>query len=127
MKERIHTERAPGAIGPYSQAIRVGNLVYTSGQLGIDLDTGKLAEGVKRQTERALNNLREVLQAAGASLDSVVKTTVFLADMKDFAVVNAVYASYFNEEAGYPGRSCVQAAGLPLGGLVEIECVALCE
>ncbi len=127
MKKRIHTEKAPGAIGPYSQAIRVGDLVYTSGQLGIDPATGKMATGVERQAECALNNLREVLRAAGASLDSVVKTTVFVADMKDFAAVNAVYASYFAEEAGYPGRSCVQVAGLPLGGLVEIECVALCR
>lgn len=118
----IHTEKAPKAIGPYSQAIVSGGLVFTSGQLGLDPATGALADGVKAQAVASLRNLKAVLEAAGSSMDRVLKTTVFLADMKDFAVVNEVYASFFS--ADFPARSAVQVAALPKGGLVEIEAVA---
>ncbi len=122
-KITIHTEGAPAAIGPYAQAIRAGNVIYTSGQLGIDPATGKLADGVEAQTHAAMRNLEKVLEAGGAGLRNVVKTTVFVRDLADFAVVNAIYGSYFSGE--FPARSCVQAAALPKGGLVEIECVAV--
>lgn len=126
-KNTIHTELAPKAIGPYAQANKAGNMLFTSGQLGIDVATGALAEGVEAQTRCALKNLGAILNEAGSDYSKVVKTTVFLKDLGDFAAVNAIYAEYFPCEAGYPSRSCVQVAALPLGGLVEIECVALCE
>ncbi len=121
-KKAISTEKAPAAIGPYSQAIRCGDLVFLSGQLGLDPRTGALAEGVRAQTERACANLKAVLEASGCSPENVVKTTIFLADMKDFAVVNEVYGSLFPDSP--PARSTVQVAALPKGGLVEIEAVA---
>lgn len=123
MKTVIATDRAPGAIGPYSQATSAGAFIYTSGQLGIDPATGALAEGVAAQTRQAMKNLGEVLKAAGADLDHVVKTTVFVKDLADFKTVNEIYGSYFS--SGYPARSCVQVAALPMGGLVEIEAVAV--
>ena len=123
MKEIIFTETAPKAIGPYSQATATETLVYTSGQLGIDVATGKLAEGVENQAHCAMKNLGELLKAKGLGYASIVKTTIFLKDLADFATVNAVYASYFAGE--YPARSTIQVAALPLGGLVEIECVAV--
>lgn len=123
MKEIIFTETAPKAIGPYSQATATETLVYTSGQLGIDVATGKLAEGVENQAHCAMKNLGELLKAKGLGYASIVKTTIFLKDLADFATVNAVYASYFIGE--YPSRSTIQVAALPLGGLVEIECVAV--
>lgn len=123
MKEIIFTETAPKAIGPYSQATATETLVYTSGQLGIDVATGKLAEGVENQAHCAMKNLGELLKAKGLGYASIVKTTIFLKDLADFATVNAVYASYFTGE--YPARSTIQVAALPLGGLVEIECVAV--
>ena len=122
MKQIIHTEAAPKAIGPYSQAVATGALVYTSGALGIDTESGKLAEGVEQQAHCAMKNLGEILKASGLAYEHIVKTTIFLKDMADFATVNAVYASYFVGD--FPARSCVQVAALPLGGLVEIECVA---
>ncbi len=123
-KERIHTEHAPAAIGPYSQAIRLGNIVYTAGQVGLDPATGKLVEGgIAEQTHRALDNLAAVLQAAGTNFAGVLKTTVFLADMGDFAAMNDVYGSYFTN-TDPPARSTVQVAGLPRNALVEIECIA---
>ena len=122
MKEIMFTELAPKAIGPYSQAVATEALVYTSGQLGIDMSTGKLADGVENQARCAMNNLSSILAAKGLTVSSILKTTIFLADMADFATVNAVYASYFPGD--YPARSCVQVAALPLGGRVEIECVA---
>lgn len=125
MKTVIHTDKAPKAIGPYVQAWKIGNAVYTSGQLGIDMATGALAEGVENQARCAMKNLSEVLAAAGAQCKDVVKTTVFVKDLKDFQTVNAVYATFF--EGVYPARSCVQVAALPLNGLVEIECVAYVE
>jgi 2-iminobutanoate/2-iminopropanoate deaminase len=123
MKEIIFTEKAPQAIGPYSQAIATEAVVYTSGQLGIDVEQGKLSEGVENQTRCSMKNLGEILKSKGLTYENIVKTTIFLVDMEDFSVVNAVYASYFS--GNYPARSCVQVAGLPLGGRVEIECVAV--
>ena len=119
----IKTEKAPGAIGPYSQAIQVGNLVYTSGQLPIDPATGLFPEGgIKEQTRQSLENIKAILQEAGLSMLSVVKTTVFLADMGDFAEMNSVYAEFFAEP--YPARSAVAVKTLPKNALVEIEVVA---
>ncbi len=124
MKAVISTENAPGAIGPYSQAIRVGEQVFLSGQIPIDPITGEfVSEDVSEQTHQVMRNLRAVLKAAGSDLDNVVKTTVFLADMGDFAAMNEVYAEYFLENK--PARSTVQAAGLPKGAKVEIDCIAL--
>lgn len=119
----INTTKAPGAIGPYSQAIQVGNLVYTSGQLPIDPATGTFPEGgIKEQTRQSLLNVQAILAEAGLTMAQVVKTTVFLADMGDFADMNAVYAEFFT--APYPARSAVAVKTLPKGALVEIEVVA---
>ena len=124
VRERIQTDKAPEAIGPYSQAIRAGGFVFVSGQIALDPATGEFFAGsVAEQTERVLKNLAAVLTAAGTSLDNVVKTTVFLADMKDFAEMNEVYATFFS--AAPPARATVAAAGLPRNALVEIEAVAL--
>ena len=122
-REIIATDRAPAAVGPYSQAVRVGDFVFTAGQIGIDPATGKLREGLEAQTRQILDNLQAVLEAAGSGLEHVVKTTIFLTDIADFAAVNAVYATAFPERP--PARSTVQVAALPLGALVEIEAVAL--
>ncbi|MBR4750867.1 MAG: RidA family protein [Thermoguttaceae bacterium] len=121
----VETKNAPGAIGPYSQAVVVGGLVYTSGQIPIDPVSGKIeAEGIEEQTRRIIKNLAAVLEAAGSGLDKVVKTTCFLANMDDFAAFNEVYAEYF---IGKPARSCVEVARLPKGALAEIEVVAVVE
>jgi 2-iminobutanoate/2-iminopropanoate deaminase len=122
MKKVIHSDNAPKAIGPYSHAISAGGLVFTSGQIGLDPPTGKLAQGIEEQTKRALDNLEAVLESAGVSFKNVVKTTVFVQDLKDFAVVNKIYGERLKEN--YPARSCVQVAALPAGGLVEIEAIA---
>ena len=122
-KQIISTAKAPGAIGPYSQATRVGGALFTSGQLGIDPATGKLAEGVRAQAEQSMRTLGAILSEAGMSYSDIVKTTIFVQDLADFKTVNEVYASFF--EGDYPARSCVQVAALPMGGLVEIECVAM--
>ena len=123
MKEVINTTKAPAAIGPYSQAIKVGNLVYTSGQIPIDPATGTFVEGgIKEQTRQSLNNIKAILEETGLTMGNVVKTTVFMADMNDFADMNAVYAEYFAEP--YPARSAVAVKTLPKGALVEIEVVA---
>ena len=123
MKKVISTSKAPAAIGPYSQAIQVGNLVYTSGQIPIDPATGVFAEGgIKEQTRQALLNVKAILEENGLSMNDVVKTTVFMADMNDFADMNAVYAEFFTEP--YPARSAVAVKTLPKGALVEIEVVA---
>lgn len=120
----VKTEHAPGAIGPYSQAIVAGDLVFCSGQIPLDPQTGQLISGsVEDETRRVLDNLRAVLEAAGTSLDRIVKTTIFLADMNDFASVNTVYGSYFPGDP--PARSTVQVARLPRDVRVEIEAVAL--
>ena len=124
MREIIKTERAPAAIGPYSQAVRAGGFVFASGQIALDPSTGEfVAGGVAEQTEQVLRNLSALLEAAGTSLDRVVKTTVFLADMGDFAAMNEVYGHYFESDA--PARATVAAAGLPRAARVEIEAIAL--
>ena len=124
MRERIQTDKAPAAIGSYSQAIRAGGFVFVSGQIPIDPATGEFVKGgVGEQTERVLQNLKAVLEAAGSSLDQIVKTTVFLADMKEFAQMNEVYAKYFT--GAPPARATVAAAGLPRDARVEIEAIAL--
>lgn len=123
MKTIINTANAPAAIGPYAQGWYTETMVFTSGQLGIDVETGKLAEDVKGQAHAAMKNVGAVLAEAGAEYSDILKTTVFVQNLDDFAVVNEVYGSYFTDT--YPARSCVQVAKLPLGGLVEIECVAL--
>ena len=123
MKKIISTSKAPAAIGPYSQAIKVGNLVYTSGQIPIDPATGVFVEGgIKEQTRQSLLNVKAILEEAGLTMNDVVKTTVFMADMNDFADMNAVYAEFFFEP--YPARSAVAVKTLPKGALVEIEVVA---
>jgi len=122
-KQRIHTNNAPAAVGPYSQAIRIGDHIFTAGQVALDPTTGELiGNDVATQTEQVMSNLRAVLAAAGSSLEHVVKTTVFLRSMGDFAAMNAVYAHHFPEP--FPARSTVEVGALPKGGLVEIECVA---
>lgn len=118
----IHTDKAPAAIGPYSQAIEANGFVYTSGQLGIIPDTGALAHNLAAQTVQALENLRSILQAAGLGLENVVKTTCYLKDMNDFALFNDIYSQYF--VTSKPARSCFEVARLPKDGLVEIEAVA---
>lgn len=124
MRETIHTDKAPKAVGPYSQAIRGAGLVFTSGQIPLDPSTGKLVEGgVQEQARQSLENIRAILEAAGTDLSRAVKATVFLADIQDFAAVNEIYAQYFPSDP--PARSAFQVAALPLGALVEIEMVAL--
>ncbi len=122
MRQTINTTAAPAAIGPYSQAVRAGDFIFTSGQIGLDPVTGKLVEGIEAQTRQALANLAVILEAAGATFENVVKTTIFLTDMGDFQTVNMVYASEF--AADPPARSTVQVAALPRRALVEIEMVA---
>ncbi|MBQ3108945.1 MAG: RidA family protein [Clostridia bacterium] len=123
MKEIIKASNAPAAIGPYSHAVAMDGIVFTSGQLGMDPATGKLVEGgVAAQAEQALKNLENVLKAAGADMDTVVKTTGFVQDLGDFATVNGIYNEHF--KADFPARSCVQVAKLPAGALVEIEAIA---
>jgi 2-iminobutanoate/2-iminopropanoate deaminase len=121
-RQAVSSSSAPAAIGPYSQAIVAGGTVYCSGQIGLDPATGELSEGLEAQAERALRNLNAVLDAAGVTLADVVKTTIFLTDMDDFAAVNALYASAMPDPP--PARSTVAVAGLPKGALVEIEAIA---
>jgi|TARA_B100001105_G_scaffold215392_1_gene180828 2-iminobutanoate/2-iminopropanoate deaminase len=124
MRKPITTDKAPQAIGPYSQAIAAGQLLFLSGQTPLDPATGKLVDGgIAEQTHRVMSNLRAVLTAAGASFDNVVRTTIFLADMNDFTAVNEVYGSYFENPA--PARACVQVAELPMKARVEIDAIAL--
>ncbi len=123
-KLAVATEGAPKAIGPYSQAIKIGHLVFSAGQIPLD-PSGKLVDGdISAQTRQVLNNLQAILEAAGATLATVVKTTVFLADMADFQAMNAIYAEFFPPDQSPPARSTVQVAALPLGVRVEIEAVA---
>ena len=125
-KEIVTAEKAPRAIGPYSAAVKAGDLIFTAGQLGIDPESGEFVPGgIEAETRQALLNLQAVLVAAGSSLKSVVKTTVFLRDMNDFGVMNEIYGEFFTED--YPARSAIQAARLPKDGAVEIEAVALLE
>ena len=123
MKEILATDHAPAAIGPYSQAVKVGNLLFTSGMIPINPETNTLVEGgIEVQAEQAFKNIKNLLEAAGSSVDKVVKTVVFIKDMNDFAKVNEIYAKYFTDN--YPARSCVEVARLPKDVLIEIEAVA---
>lgn len=123
MKQVIHTDSAPAAIGPYSQTIQIGDLLFVSGQVPIDPSTGAIVEGdIKAQAQQSLNNLKAILNAAGTNMGAVVKTTVFLADMNDFAAMNEVYAQFFQEP--FPARSAVQVGRLPKDAKVEIEAIA---
>ncbi len=123
-RDIIATDKAPAAVGPYSQAVRVGDFVFTAGQIPLDPATGQLVEGgIEVQARQALTNVSAVLEAAGTSLANVVKTTVFLADMGEFKAMNGVYAEFFPEAP--PARSAVQAAALPLGARIEIEAIAI--
>lgn len=124
MHKAIHTRKAPAAIGPYSQAIDAGTFIFTSGQIPIEPSTGQVVNGgIKEQTARVLENLKSVLEEAGSGMDKVVKTTVFMKDLRDFAAMNEVYQKYFSEP--YPARSCVEVNRLPRDVLIEIEAVAL--
>ena len=123
MIEKIHTEKAPLAIGPYSQAVKVNGVLYTSGQIALDPKSGEvLAKTIEEQTLQVMKNLEAVLKEAGTSMDKVIKTTCFLVDMQDFAKFNEIYAKYFTEK---PARSCVAVSQLPKNVLVEVECIAL--
>jgi 2-iminobutanoate/2-iminopropanoate deaminase len=122
-REAVATSRAPAAVGPYSQAIKTDGLIFASGQLGLEPVSGTLAAGLEAQTQQALRNLAAVLEAAGAGLQDVVKTTIFLVDLGQFGVVNRIYATAFDGMP--PARSTVQVAALPLGGLIEIEAIAV--
>jgi 2-iminobutanoate/2-iminopropanoate deaminase len=125
-REVIRTDGAPQPIGPYVQAVRVGQFVFTAGQIPLDPTSGRMVEGgIEEQTERVLENLKAILEAAGSSLSRVVRTTCFLADLEDFAAFNRIYAKYFGENP--PPRTTVQAARLPAGALVEIDCIAIVE
>lgn len=123
MKKAINAENAPTAVGPYVHAVEKDDMVFTSGQLGLHPTTGEMEDGVEAQAHQSLKNLGAVLEAAGSDFDHVIKTTVFLANMEDFAVVNKIYATYFKGEV--PARSCVEVARLPKDGLVEIEAIAV--
>ena len=121
----INTNKAPAAVGPYVQAIKAGNMLFSSGQLGLIPETGALPEGVQAQTRQSLANIQAILDEAGYAKSDIVKTTVFIKDMNDFGAVNAVYADFFGDSK--PARSCVEVARLPKDGLVEIEFVAVKE
>lgn len=123
MKTTISTNNAPAAIGPYSQAIEVNGMIYTSGQIPVDPATGTIPEGIEAQAEQVLKNVKNLLEAAGSGMDSVVKTTVFIKDMNDFTTVNEIYAKYFNGDC--PARSCVEVARLPKDVLMEMEVIAV--
>lgn len=122
-KKVIATSKAPAAIGPYSQAIEVNGMIYTSGMIPVIPETGEIVEGIENQARQALTNVKNLLEAAGSSMDQVVKTTVFIKDMNDFAAVNSVYATFFT--GAFPARSCVEVARLPKDVLIEMEAVAL--
>lgn len=123
--KQISTSNAPAAIGPYSQALRTGSMMFVSGQIPVDPATGLMADTIEAQARQSLTNLKNILAAEGLSMKNVIKTTVFLADLADFAKVNAVYETFF--EAPYPARSCVQVAAIPKGAGVEIECIAVMD
>ena len=122
-KKIISTDKAPAAIGPYSQAVEVNGLIYTSGMIPVIPETGEIVEGIENQARQALTNVKSLLEAAGSGMDKVVKTTVFIKDMNDFARVNEVYAGFF--EGAYPARSCVEVARLPKDVLIEMEAIAI--
>ncbi len=122
-KKIISTKNAPGAIGPYSQAVEVNGMVYTSGMIPINPETGEIVEGIEKQAERVLLNIKGLLEASGSSMDKIVKTTVFIKNMDDFAKINEVYAKFFEND--FPARSCVEVARLPKDVLMEMEAIAL--
>lgn len=124
-KKIISTPNAPAAIGPYSQAVKVSRMLFVSGQIGIDPENNIMAKGIEKQTEQAMENLVAVLEAAGSSLESVVKTTVFLKNMDDFDTINKIYSSYFS--ADFPARCCIEVSKLPKGAEIEIEAIAVCK
>ncbi len=120
----LSTKKAPGAVGPYSQGAKAGNLIFTSGQLPIDPESGELLKGdIKKQAKQSLENVKAILEAAGAGLEDVVKVTVYVVDIKQFSLINEVYSEYFSTHK--PARSLVEVAGLPLGGEIEIEAIAM--
>ena len=123
MKKSINVEGAPAAVGPYVHAVKTGEMIFISGQLGLNPADGTLPEGVEAQTKQSLENLKTILDGCGSDFDHVVKTTIFLADIADFGKVNEIYAQYFANEV--PARSCVEVANLPKAGLVEIEAIAV--
>lgn len=123
MKNVISTNQAPAAIGPYSQAIEVNGMIYTSGQIPVNPATGEIPEGIKAQAEQVLKNVKNLLEAAGTNMANVVKTTVFIKDMNDFTAINEIYATYF--EGACPARSCVEVARLPKDVLMEMEAIAI--
>jgi 2-iminobutanoate/2-iminopropanoate deaminase len=118
----INTDKAPAAIGPYSQGVEVGSMLFTSGQVPIDAETGQIPQGIEKQTEKSLLNIKGIIEAAGAGMNDIIKTTVFITDMNNFSAMNEVYKSFF-EEGTYPARSCVEVSRLPKDALVEIEAV----
>lgn len=122
MKQMIKTDKAPAAIGPYSQAVEMNNMVYTSGVIPVNPATGEIPQGAEKQADQAIANLAALLEAAGTSMANVIKTTVFIKDMNEFGTINEVYAKYFKEP--YPARSCVEVARLPKDVLIEIEAIA---
>ena len=125
-KRIIQTELAPAAIGPYSQAIRIGDFLYTSGQIALDPKSGKFLSGeIKEETEQTLRNISAILQADGLELENVIKTTVYLSDLNDFVQMNQIYEKYFSKNK--PARACVQVAALPKGAKIEIEAIAICS
>lgn len=123
MKKAITTNQAPAAIGPYSQAIEVNGMVYTSGQIPVNPATGEIPEGIEAQAEQVMKNVKNLLEAAGSSMDRVIKTTVFIKDMNDFTTINQIYAAYFAGDC--PARSCVEVARLPKDVLLEMEAIAV--
>ena len=125
MKKIISTDKAPAAVGPYSQAVRAGNMLFISGQIGLDPATGEMVEGLENQVERVLENLKAVVEAAGGTMGSIVKATVLLQSMDDFKTMNGIYSRYFTQDP--PARAAFAVAALPLGALVEITAIALIE
>jgi len=123
MQGIVNTDKAPAAIGPYSQGIITGNLIFSSGQLPLNPETGIFPEGIAKQTKQSLENVKAILEKAGSSMDAVIKTTVFLSDMNNFAAMNEVYATFF-KDGSYPSRSAIEVARLPKDALVEIEAIA---
>ena len=121
--KKIETKKAPGAIGPYSQGILGGNLIFVSGQLPLDPETGELKKDIREATKQSLENIKAILEEAGSSLDRVVKTTIFISNMEDFSLVNEAYGAYFTDHK--PARSCVEVKSLPKGACLEIEAIAL--
>ena len=124
-KQTLNTQNAPAAIGPYSQGVKVGNLIFTSGQLPINTQSGELVADIEGATKQSLDNVKAILESSGSAMDKVIKTVVFLRDMNDFAAMNAVYATYFPSNP--PARSAVEVARLPKDAIVEIEAIALAE